>query len=48
MSQGFSTMYDMKILNNNLLSKIVVTTGKGTPGTTSENPVYTKSVSSGS
>ncbi len=27
MSQGFSTMYDMKILNSNLLSKIVVEDG---------------------
>jgi hypothetical protein len=37
-------MYDMKILNDNLLAKIKVTEGKGTLGTTTENPVYTKAV----
>ncbi len=27
MEQGFSSLYDMKILNSNLISKIVITKG---------------------
>ena len=50
MEQGFSTMYDMKIINENLLAKIAVTLKPGVGSldvhvtNTEADPVHTKAV----
>ena len=50
MEQGFSTMYDMKIINENLLAKIAVTLKPGVGAidvhvtNTEADPVHTKAV----